>query len=68
MMSEQGICSAEEGHSYAHHLLMEQAMKYVKPAGFGLFLIPTNILETEQSEFFKNWLTKRLFTRNDTVT
>lgn len=37
---------------------MEQAMKYVKPAGFGLFLIPTNILETEQSEFFKNWLTK----------
>ena len=45
--------AAEEGHSYAHHLLMEQAMKYVKPAGFGLFLIPTNILETEQSEFFK---------------
>lgn len=24
--------AAEEGHSYAHHLLMEQAMKYVKPA------------------------------------
>ena len=33
--------------------IMEQAMKYVKPAGFGLFLIPTNILETEQSEFLK---------------
>ena len=42
-------------------------MKYVKPAGFGLFLIPTNILETEQSEFFK-MVDKRLFTRNDTVT
>ena len=53
--------AAEEGHSYAHHLLMEQAMKYVKPAGFGLFLIPTNILETEQSEFFKNWLTKNVY-------
>ena len=36
-------------------------MKYVKPAGFGLFLIPTNILETEQSEFFKNWLTKNVY-------
>lgn len=53
--------AAEEGHSYAHHLLMEQAMKFVKPDGFGLFLIPTNILETEQSSFFKNWLQKNVY-------
>lgn len=53
--------SADEGHSYAHHLLMEQAMKFVKPDGYGLFLIPTNILETEQSSFFKNWLQKNVY-------
>lgn len=53
--------AAEEGHSYAHHLLMEQAMKFVKPDGYGLFLIPTNILETEQSTYFKNWLQKNVY-------
>lgn len=53
--------AADEGHSYAHHLLMEQAMKFVKPNGYGLFLIPTNILETEQSSFFKNWLQKNVY-------
>lgn len=31
------LTSTEEGHSYAHHLLLEQSMKYVKPDGFGLF-------------------------------
>ncbi|MFK4566623.1 class I SAM-dependent methyltransferase [Enterococcus sp. UD-01] len=53
--------AAETGHSYAHHLLMEQAMKFVKPDGYGLFLVPSNILETEQSEFFKNWLQKNVY-------
>lgn len=52
---------AKEGHSYAHHLLMEQAMKFVKPDGYGLFLVPTNIFETEQSPFFKNWLQKNVY-------
>lgn len=49
------LTSATEGHSYAHHLLLEQAMKYVKPDGFGLFLMPSNFLETEQSEYIKKW-------------
>lgn len=53
--------AAGEGHSYAHHLLMEQAMKFVKPDGYGMFLIPTNILETEQSPFFKKWLQKNVY-------
>ena len=49
------LTSTNEGHSYAHHLLLEQAMKYVKPDGFGLFLMPSNFLETEQSEDVKRW-------------
>jgi len=49
------LTSTTQGHSYAHHLLLEQAMKYVKPDGFGLFLMPSNFLETEQSEEVKRW-------------
>lgn len=48
--------STQEGHSYAHHLLMEQAMKYVVSGGFGIFLLPSNFLETEQSIELKKWL------------
>lgn len=53
--------AAPEGHTYAHHLLMEQAMKYVKPDGFGLFLAPSNIFETEQSEQLKKWIQENVF-------
>jgi site-specific DNA-methyltransferase (adenine-specific) len=57
----QFISAAPEGHSYAHHLLMEQAMNYVKPDGFGIFLIPSNFLETEQSDYLKKWLKEKVY-------
>lgn len=41
--------AAEEGHSYAHHLLIEQSLKYLKPNAFGLFLVPKLMFETEES-------------------
>lgn len=50
-----------EGHSYAYHLLLEQAMNYVKPNGYGLFLVPINILESQQSIFLKNWLKEDVY-------
>ncbi|WP_406827455.1 class I SAM-dependent methyltransferase [Pediococcus inopinatus] len=47
-----------EGHSYVHHLLIEQAMNHVVPGGFGIFLVPSNLFQTEQAanllKFFKN--------------
>ena len=48
-----------EGHSFAHHLLMEQAMNYVKEDGYGLFLAPANFMETEQSDYLKKWLNEK---------
>lgn len=48
-------------HSYAHHLLMEQSMKYVKEDGFGLFLVPNNFLETEQADSLKKWLVEEVY-------
>ncbi|MHC5247349.1 class I SAM-dependent methyltransferase [Enterococcus sp. LJL90] len=51
----------KEGHTFAHHLLLEQSMKYVREAGFGLFLLPTNFLETEQGPQLKNWLANEVY-------
>lgn len=52
---------ADEGHTYAHHLLMEKAMMHVKEDGFGLFLVPSNLLETEQAPFLTNWLKDKIY-------
>lgn len=41
--------SFKEGHSYAHYLLIEQGMRYLKPGGLGMFLIPSHLFEEEQS-------------------
>ncbi|EOH87909.1 class I SAM-dependent methyltransferase [Enterococcus pallens] len=59
--ARQFITSSEKEHSYAHHLLMEQAMAYVKESGFGLFLLPSNFLETEQGPLLQKWLGKEVF-------
>lgn len=41
---------AEEGHSYAHHLFIEQTLHYVKEGGYSLFLIPNFLFDSDQSE------------------
>lgn len=47
---------AEKGHSYVHHLLVEQAMNYLRPGGFGVFLVPSNIFQTKESQSFVKWI------------
>ena len=47
---------AEKGHSYVHHLLIEQAMNYLRPGGFGVFLVPSNIFQTKESQSFVKWI------------
>lgn len=59
--AENFVTSADEGHSYAHHLLMEQGMRYVKENGFGIFLVPTNFLETEQSFTLEKWFGSEVY-------
>ncbi|MDQ0272102.1 class I SAM-dependent methyltransferase [Cytobacillus purgationiresistens] len=48
---------ADEGHSYAHHLFIEQSLKHVKPGGYLFLIIPNGLFESEQSpklhEFLK---------------
>lgn len=44
-----------QGHSFAHHLLIEQAMNHVKDGGYGFFLIPSNIFNTQESKGLLKW-------------
>lgn len=55
------VTGSHEEHTYAHHLLMEQGMKYVKEDGFGLFMIPSNFLESQQSSLLKKWLGSEVY-------
>ncbi|MGT2934617.1 class I SAM-dependent methyltransferase [Streptococcus castoreus] len=48
--------SSPDEHTYAHHLLMEQSLKYLKKNGFAIFLAPVNLLTSSQSQLLKNWL------------
>jgi len=50
--------AASGEHTYAHHLLMEQSLKYLKNGGFAIFLAPSNLLSSPQSDLLKLWLKK----------
>ena len=49
--------AAKDEHTYAHHLLMEQSLKYLKTGGYAIFLAPTDLLTSFQSDLLKSWLT-----------
>ncbi|MEH7074749.1 class I SAM-dependent methyltransferase [Neobacillus drentensis] len=48
---------ASEGHTYSHHLFIEQSVRQTVPGGYLFFLIPNGLFESEQAtllhEFFK---------------
>ncbi|GGJ96665.1 adenine-specific DNA methyltransferase [Lentibacillus kapialis] len=41
---------ADEGHSYAHHLFIEQSLNYTKAGGFLVFVIPEFLFDSDQSD------------------
>lgn len=49
------VASPDE-HTYAHHLLMEQSLKYLKPGGYAIFLAPNDLLTSAQAPLLKKWL------------
>lgn len=51
------VASTQE-HTYAHHQLMEQSLKYLKPDGYAIFLAPNDLLSSSQSDLLKKWLQK----------
>lgn len=55
------LVGVKEEHTYAHHLLMEQAMNYVTSDGFGIFLVPENFLSSEQGSALKKWFHEKVY-------
>lgn len=49
------VASPDE-HTYAHHLLMEQSLKYLKKDGVAIILAPIDLLTSSQSSLLKQWL------------
>jgi len=47
---------ADEGHSYAHHLFIEQSIRYTKEGGYLFFLIPNHLFETPEAPKLNRYL------------
>lgn len=49
---------AENGHSYAHHLFIEQSLTYTKQGGYLILLVPEFLFESDQAEKLHTFLQK----------
>lgn len=47
---------ADDGHSYAHHLFIEQGINYTKEAGYLIFVIPEFLFDSDQSDKLHKYL------------
>lgn len=52
-----------EGHAYAHHLFIEQSINHTKPGGYGIFIVPANLFESEQSVKLQPFLKQKTIIR-----
>lgn len=48
--------AAKEGHSYSHHLFIEQSIRHTKPGGYLFFTIPNGLFESEQAAQLQQYL------------
>ncbi|HFI0054475.1 TPA: class I SAM-dependent methyltransferase [Streptococcus suis] len=48
--------ASQTEHTYAHHLLMEQSLKYLEKDGFAILMAPNDLLTSPQSDLLKGWL------------
>lgn len=51
----------DEGHTYAHHLFIEQSIRYTKEDGYLFFIIPNGLFESEQSDKLHEYLSKYVY-------
>ncbi|MBT2754446.1 class I SAM-dependent methyltransferase [Mesobacillus foraminis] len=51
---------AKTGHTYAHHLFIEQSARHTKEGGFMFLVIPNGLFESEQSSHLHEYIKKNL--------
>ncbi|CDQ39311.1 MULTISPECIES: class I SAM-dependent methyltransferase [Virgibacillus] len=47
---------ANEGHSYAHHLFIEQSLNYTIAGGYLLFVVPEFLFDSDQSDQLQQFI------------
>jgi site-specific DNA-methyltransferase (adenine-specific) len=47
---------ADSGHSYSHHLFIEQSIKYTKAGGYLFFIVPNHLFESKEAPKLKEYL------------
>ncbi|USS91222.1 class I SAM-dependent methyltransferase [Fructilactobacillus carniphilus] len=52
---------SDEGHSYVHHLLIEQAVNYLVPGGFGVFLVPSGLFQSPETKGLLKWMQDEVY-------
>ncbi|WP_162855584.1 MULTISPECIES: class I SAM-dependent methyltransferase [Furfurilactobacillus] len=48
--------AAQSGHSYVHHLLLEQAVNQLTPGGWGIFLVPSELFTSVEAKGLVEWI------------
>ncbi|MDR1568138.1 MAG: class I SAM-dependent methyltransferase [Streptococcaceae bacterium] len=57
-ISAEFLTATNQGKTYAHHLLIENAMRNLRAGGFGIFLAPLTLFDSQQSDLLAKWLQK----------
>lgn len=52
---------SDKGHSYAHHLLIEQTMNNLNDDGIGIFIVPSQIFQTDQAKKLSEWMVSSVY-------
>lgn len=47
---------ADDGHSYSHHLFMEQSINHIKENGYLFFIVPNSLFETKEAPKLNKYL------------
>ncbi|MCP3762475.1 class I SAM-dependent methyltransferase [Domibacillus sp. A3M-37] len=52
---------ADTGHSYAHHLFIEQSLQHTKPGGQLFFIIPNGLFESPEAKKLQSFLIEEAY-------
>jgi len=52
---------SDTGHSYSHHLFIEQSVRHTNPGGYLFFLVPNGLFESEQAPLLHEYIKDHLY-------
>ena len=52
---------SDTGHSYSHHLFIEQSVRHTSPGGYLFFLVPNGLFESEQAPLLHEYIKDHLY-------